>query len=107
MGVSLNCLSFSYTTPCKWGKRTFGGSRLKALPSLSPPEPPPPGLLRRALSGEYHHSKNLKKKIEAGRAYLSASKKIKGEERNIPIVNANGCARGDGRFGGTRGGEGG
>jgi hypothetical protein len=107
MAVSLTCLSFSYTTPWMWGSRIFGGSSVNALPSLSPPEPEAPGLLLRALSGEYHHSRNLKKKMEAGSAYLSASKKMNGDDRSMPREKASGRARGDGRLGGTSGGDGG
>jgi len=49
----------------------------------------------------------LKKKIEAGRAYFKASKKMKGEDLRSERMNGSGDLRGEGRFGGRRGGEGG
>lgn len=98
-------------TPSSCGKSTRGGPKRgrpsSCVPSAPPREPLPPPRRRLGLSAEYHHSKNLKKNIEAGSAYFNASKKMNGEARNRARANVDGERRGDGRPGGSNGGCGG
>ncbi|WFD48979.1 hypothetical protein GLX27_003652 [Malassezia furfur] len=79
-------------TPASLGRSGVGGC------TGAPPVPAPSSpRRRRGLLGEYHHSRNLKKKMLAGSAYLSSSNTSPAPRRVSSAVKSSGARHGDGK----------